>query len=49
MEGHLPSFAACKKLETLYAHQNQFSGSYFGSIFVDPGILPVLFFFAILT
>ena len=49
MEGSLPSFAACEKLKLLWAQDNQFSGSYFGSIFVDPSIHPVMFFFAILT
>ena len=45
MEGLLPSFAACKKLEQLYVNQNQFSGSYFGSIFVYPVLLAVSFYF----
>ena len=49
MEGRLPSFEHNKELTALSVGDNQFSGSYFGSIFVDPGILPVVFFFAILT
>ena len=49
MEGLLPSFAACEKLDELFADNNQFSGSYFGSIFVDPDIHPVLFFCLILA
>ena len=49
VEGHLPSFEHNKELRILSVGNNQFSGSYFSSIFVYPSILPVVFFFAILT